>query len=45
MEKARAQGVPVVWVQHEDEELVHGSPAWQIVPELSPAAGEARVDK
>jgi nicotinamidase-related amidase len=45
VERARAQRVPVVWVQHSDDELVHGSPAWQWVPELVPAAGEAVVHK
>jgi nicotinamidase-related amidase len=43
--KARQEAVPVVWVQHHDEELVNGSDAWQIVPELSPAAGEVIVEK
>ncbi len=45
VERARAQGVPVIWVQHADDELVHGSPAWQWVPELVPAEGEARIHK
>lgn len=45
VEKARAQGVPVIWVQHADEELVYGSPEWQWVPELVPAEGEIRVYK
>jgi len=45
VEKARAQGVPVVWVQHDDNELVHGSLAWQLVPELSPVEGETRIHK
>ncbi len=43
--KARKQGAAVIWVQHADDELVHGSPEWQLVPELSPAAGEVRIDK
>ena len=44
--KARQQGVPVIWVQHEDENgLAHGSPEWQIVPELIPAEGETRIYK
>jgi nicotinamidase-related amidase len=43
--RARAQGAPVIWVQHADEQLVHGSPAWQWVPELVPAAGDLRVHK
>ncbi|MDY6996149.1 MAG: isochorismatase family protein [Actinomycetota bacterium] len=45
VERARRDGVAVVWVQHHDEELVRGSTGWQIVPELSPAAGEPLVHK
>jgi nicotinamidase-related amidase len=45
VKRARAQGVPVIWVQHENEELPHGSADWQWVPELTPAANEARVYK
>ncbi|PWI45740.1 cysteine hydrolase family protein [Streptomyces sp. ICBB 8177] len=43
--KARAQGVPVVWVQHSDDELKRGSEGWQYVPELVREAGEALVHK
>ena len=45
VQTARAQGVPVIWVQHADEELVEGSPDWQIVPELTPAPGESLIYK
>ena len=45
VEKARGQGVPVIWIQHSDDELVDGSQDWQFVPELSPAEGEMRLDK
>ena len=45
IDKAREAGVPVVWVQHSDEEMRIGTDAWQIVPELSPAAGESLVRK
>ena len=45
VERARAEGVPVVWVQHSNEELQHGSPAWQWVPELVPADGEPLIPK
>ena len=38
IERARAAGVPVIWVQHTDEDLVQGSPEWQWVPELVPAS-------
>ncbi|NIH69115.1 isochorismatase family protein [Modestobacter marinus] len=45
VEKARADGVPVVWVQHSDEELVQGSDEWQLVPELVRAQSEPLVHK
>lgn len=45
VDRARAQDVPVIWVQHADEDLPHGSPAWQWVPELVPAPGEPLIHK
>src|SRR6266516_2782327 len=36
VEKARRERVPVVWVQHSDEQLARGSDDWRIVPELAP---------
>lgn len=45
VEKARRNGVPVIWVQHADDDLVADTPDWQIVPELLPAAGETRIHK
>jgi nicotinamidase-related amidase len=45
VERARGAHVPVVWVRHNDEGLTTGSEAWQIVAELSPAPGEAIVEK
>ncbi len=45
VERARAEGVPVVWVQHSDDELTHGSEDWRIVPELAPGDGEPLVEK
>lgn len=45
VEKARSAAVPVIWVQHNDDELVSGSPAWQLAPELVPQAGEIRIYK
>jgi nicotinamidase-related amidase len=45
VERARAKGVPVIWVQHSDEELPQGSPGWQWVPELSPAEGDPVIHK
>lgn len=45
VDKARADGAPVVWVQHASEELPQGSDDWRIVPELSPGEAEPRIDK
>jgi len=45
VDRARLDGVPVVWVQHSDEHLVQGSGAWEVVPELTPRDGEPRVHK
>jgi len=45
VEKARGEGIPVVWVQHWDEDLVRESADWQIVPELAPADAEPLVEK
>jgi nicotinamidase-related amidase len=45
VERARAEQVPVVWVQHNDEEMPPGSEAWNLVGELSRAADEPLVDK
>jgi nicotinamidase-related amidase len=43
--KAREAHVPVIWVQHSDEELIIDSPEWQIVSELIPLQGETMVRK
>jgi len=45
IEKARAESIPVIWVQHSDEELVLESAEWEIVPELSPLPSETKVRK
>lgn len=45
VEKARKAGIPVIWVQHSDNELVYNSPDWKLVPELSPAEGEIQIHK
>jgi nicotinamidase-related amidase len=45
IEKARRERVPVVWVQHNDEQLERGSDEWEIVPELTPGAAEPLVEK
>ena len=45
VDKARQEQVPVVWVQHCDEQLERGSAGWQIVPELKPDDAEPLVEK
>ena len=45
VDRARAEGAPVVWVQHSEEELPQGSAEWQLVPELAPAEGEPVIHK
>ena len=45
VERARREQVPVVWVQHNDEQLVKGDDPWQIVPELTPDDAEPLIQK
>ena len=45
VQRARADGVPVVWVQHSDEEMPIGSDHWEYVPELERQESEALVHK
>ncbi|MFB9238248.1 isochorismatase family protein [Plantactinospora siamensis] len=45
VDRARAEGVPVVWVQHSDEGLPRDSEPWQYVPELPRRDGEPLVHK
>ncbi len=45
VERARSQKVPVIWVQHSDDDLPYGSSEWQWTPELVPADGEVLIHK
>jgi nicotinamidase-related amidase len=45
VDRARAADVPVIWVQHTDEDLPEGSEAWRYVPELERRDGEPLVPK
>lgn len=45
VEQARARGVPVLWVQHEDADMPRESAGWQWVPALAPRDDEPRVFK
>jgi nicotinamidase-related amidase len=44
-DKARAEGVAVVWVQHSSDDLAEGSEAWRYVAELNPDEHEPIVHK
>ena len=43
--KARAADVPVVWVQHQSDDLPVDSEQWQYVPELPFGEGEPVIHK
>ncbi|WP_055523774.1 cysteine hydrolase family protein [Streptomyces graminilatus] len=45
VDKARAEGAPVVWVQHSSDELKTGSEGWEYVPELVRRDTEPLVHK
>ena len=45
VERARGDGVPVVWVQHSSDDLPRGSEQWEYVPALQRTEGEALVHK
>lgn len=45
VDKARAEQVPVVWVQHSSEQMPEGSDGWQYVAELSQQGSEPVVRK
>ena len=45
VDKARAEDVPVIWVQHSSDELPPGSDQWQFVDELQREESEPLVHK
>ncbi|MET7473477.1 isochorismatase family protein [Streptomyces sp. NPDC005648] len=45
VDKARVEGVPVIWVQHSDEGLPKDSEDWQYVPELPRRDSEPLIHK
>ena len=45
VERARAERVPVVWVQHSDDDMAVDSEEWQIVSELARAGDEPSIRK
>ena len=45
VEKARSEGIPVVWLQHSSDHLPRGSEEWRYVPELEQVDSEPVVHK
>jgi len=45
IDRARTQGVPIVWVQHSDDNIKHGSEEWKYVPELLRLDSEPLIHK
>ena len=45
VERARADDVPVIWVQHSSDNLVEGTEGWQYVPELARRETEPLIHK
>ncbi len=45
VDRARAEKVPVIWVQHSDDNLKEGSDGWAYVPELHRQDSEPLIHK
>jgi nicotinamidase-related amidase len=45
IDSARASDLPVIWVQHSEDEMPIGSHFWEIIPELVPEDHDGRVEK
>jgi nicotinamidase-related amidase len=45
VDKARTENVPVIWVQHSDDDMPQGSDGWQYIPELTREEDEPLVHK
>ncbi|NGN69383.1 isochorismatase family protein [Streptomyces sp. A7024] len=45
VERARAAGAPVVWIQDHGDGRAKDSEPWQLAPPLAPVESEPRVDK
>lgn len=43
--KARSGGVPVIWIQHADDQLPLGSPGWEWASGLTPNPDESVISK
>lgn len=45
VDEARAASVPVIWVQHNDDDLPKHADGWELAEELSPAADDPIIHK
>ena len=45
VDKARAEDIPVLWVQHSDDEMPKGSEEWEFVPQVDLLDNEPVVHK
>ncbi|AIQ58907.1 cysteine hydrolase family protein [Paenibacillus borealis] len=47
LDKARSAGIPVIYIQHTEEEgeFVKGTPTWEISSRITPQAGEKVIGK
>jgi nicotinamidase-related amidase len=45
IDSARANDLPVIWVQHSEDDMPIGSHYWEIIPELVPEDHDGRVEK
>lgn len=45
VDRARDRGVPIVWVQHHNEQMAKGTADWEYVPELVRQDSEPLVHK
>jgi nicotinamidase-related amidase len=45
VDSARTNNLPVIWVQHSEDEMPIGSHFWEIIPELVPEDHDGRVEK
>lgn len=45
IDRARADGVPVIWIQHEAGPFVPGSATWQILEQVRPGDGDTVLGK
>jgi nicotinamidase-related amidase len=45
IDSARTNNLPVIWVQHSEDDMPIGSHYWEIIPELVPEDHDGRVEK